>query len=177
MPATSLSAGTTGTAYSATLNAATGGTSPLHLRRHVGSAAGGVTLSTTGALSGTPTAAGSFNFTVTATELQHRDRRALHRQPRHGLTISGPTISLATSTGLTNATVAAAYSASLPTATGGTAPYSYAVTSGALPAGVTLSAAGALSGTPTAAGAFNFTVTATDSSTGTGPFTSARATV
>src|SRR5262249_44632027 len=46
-------------------------------------------------------------------------------------------------------------------------PYTFAVTSGALPDGLTLTA-GRLSGTPTAAGAFHFTVTATDSAGFTG---------
>ena len=50
------------------------------------------------------------------------------------------------------------------TASGGTAPYTYAVTAGALPAGVALSSAGGLSGVPTASESFNFTVTVTDSS-------------
>ena len=49
------------------------------------------------------------------------------------------------------------------TATGGTGPYAYAVTAGALPTGFTLSAGGILSGTLTALGSFSFTVTATDS--------------
>jgi hypothetical protein len=49
------------------------------------------------------------------------------------------------------------------TATGGTAPYTWAVTAGALPGGVLLSSAGVFSGTPTAAGSFSFTVTCTDS--------------
>ncbi|MGH7021401.1 MAG: cadherin-like beta sandwich domain-containing protein, partial [Brevundimonas sp.] len=53
-------------------------------------------------------------------------------------------------------------------AAGGAAPYSYAVTAGALPAGLSLDADGTLSGTPTAGGTFNFTVTTTDSSTGAG---------
>lgn len=48
-------------------------------------------------------------------------------------------------------------------ATGGEAPYQFAVTEGALPDGVALdSATGALSGTPTATGAFSFTVRCTD---------------
>lgn len=65
--------------------------------------------------------------------------------------------------------VGVAYSQTL-TAAGGAAPYTYAVTGGALPAGVSLAPDGTLSGAPTAGGAFSFTVTATDSATGTGPF-------
>jgi hypothetical protein len=61
------------------------------------------------------------------------------------------------------ATAETAYSQTL-IASGGTAPYTYAVTAGALPAGLTLSSVGVISGTPTAAGSFNFTVTVTDSS-------------
>ncbi|TGP15356.1 putative Ig domain-containing protein, partial [Mesorhizobium sp. M1D.F.Ca.ET.231.01.1.1] len=41
--------------------------------------------------------------------------------------------------------------------------YGYAVTSGALPAGMTLSGTGLLSGTPTTQGTFAFSVTATAS--------------
>ena len=61
------------------------------------------------------------------------------------------------------ATVSQNYSQTL-TAIGGTAPYTFTVSSGALPAGLSLSPAGVLSGTPSSAGTFNFTVTATDSS-------------
>ena len=45
---------------------------------------------------------------------------------------------------------------------GGTAPYSFGVTAGTLPAGLTLTAAGVLAGTPTAAGTSTFTIRATD---------------
>jgi hypothetical protein len=62
---------------------------------------------------------------------------------------------------LSNGMVAAAYSQTL-TASGGTAPYTYAITAGALPSGLTLTSAGVLSGTPTTSGTFSFTVTATD---------------
>ena len=65
-------------------------------------------------------------------------------------------------TSLSNGTVGSAYSQSL-TATGGTAPYTWMAASGVLPAGLNLSTAGVISGTPTAAGSANFTVSVTDS--------------
>ena len=54
------------------------------------------------------------------------------------------------------------------TASGGTGPYTFAVTAGSLPAGLSLSSGGVLSGTPTALGNFSFTVTATDANSCTG---------
>ena len=64
---------------------------------------------------------------------------------------------------LPNGAFGAAYSQTLSatSANGGVAPYAFTVTAGALPGGLTLSSAGVLSGTPTAAGSFNFTVQAT----------------
>ena len=47
-------------------------------------------------------------------------------------------------------------------ASGGTAPYLFVVTSGSLPPGISLASSGQLSGTPTGAGSFAFTVQATD---------------
>jgi hypothetical protein len=73
---------------------------------------------------------------------------------------------------LPNGVVGTAYSQVL-TATGGTAPYTFAVTSGTLPAGLTLTN-GTLAGTPTASGPFSFTVTATDAAPAPGPFSGAR---
>jgi len=65
---------------------------------------------------------------------------------------------------LSNATVAQPYSQDL-SASGVTGPYTFAVTSGTLPAGLTLSS-GTISGTPTGpAGPANFTITATDTAT------------
>jgi trimeric autotransporter adhesin len=57
-------------------------------------------------------------------------------------------------------------------ATGGTQPYSWSLASGTLPPGLTLSAAGVISGIPTSSGAFNFTIRVTDaaSATATLPF-------
>ncbi|MDO8680023.1 MAG: putative Ig domain-containing protein [Acidobacteriota bacterium] len=62
---------------------------------------------------------------------------------------------------LSNGTVGVAYSQTI-TASGGIAPYTFTVPPGTLPAGLTLSAAGVLSGTPTTAETQTFTVTATD---------------
>ncbi|WP_198665920.1 MULTISPECIES: putative Ig domain-containing protein [unclassified Sphingomonas] len=169
-PAT-LPAATPGTAYSQTLTAA-GGIAPYGYAITAGALPPGVTLSTSGTLAGTPTAGGSFAFTVTATD------SAGGNGPHGGsqaytLTVGAPTVALAP-TSLPAATAGTAYSQTLG-ATGGTAPYGYAVTAGALPAGVTLAANGTLSGTPTATGSFGFTVTATDSSTGAGPYAGTRA--
>jgi hypothetical protein len=62
---------------------------------------------------------------------------------------------------LPNGTVAVAYSHAI-TGSGGTAPYSFAVTAGTLPAGLTLTPGGLLAGTPTTAATSNFTVRGTD---------------
>ncbi|TAK60989.1 MAG: hypothetical protein EPO24_06160, partial [Bacteroidetes bacterium] len=73
---------------------------------------------------------------------------------------SCPTITLSPST-LSDAAVDSAYSQTI-TASPGTSPLSFAVTSGSLPAGLNLSTSGLLSGTPTLAGTSIFTITVTD---------------
>lgn len=84
--------------------------------------------------------------------------------------VAPPSIALTPGSGsgaLAAATVNIAYSQAIA-ASGGTAPYSYAVTSGSLPAGLTLNAGtGTISGTPTAGGTVNFTITATDANSAT----------
>jgi len=64
-------------------------------------------------------------------------------------------------TSLPNATQSVAYGQTLG-ASGGTSPYSWSVSSGTLPTGLSLSSSGSLSGTPTVAGAFPFTVAVKD---------------
>ncbi len=51
--------------------------------------------------------------------------------------------------------VSTAYTDTL-TATGGTTPYTWSVNAGSLPPGITLTSAGVLTGTPTAAGSYTF---------------------
>jgi hypothetical protein len=120
----------------------------------------GLTLSSTkGTLSGTPTAPGTFSFTVSAKD------SSTGTGPYTGSQSYTLTVGVGITPGsLPSATVGKAYKLNL-TAAGGTAPYTWALASGpGLPAGLTLSSAGVLSGTPTAAGSFNFSVKATDSS-------------
>ncbi len=75
-------------------------------------------------------------------------------------TATGLTLSPST---LPNGTFGVAYSQTF-SAGGGTAPYTYSVTAGALPGGLTLNTStGALTGTPAGAGSFSFTVKAQDS--------------
>jgi hypothetical protein len=75
-------------------------------------------------------------------------------------------------TSLPDGTVGASYSQTV-TASGGTPAYSFTVSAGALPGGLTLSSNGALAGTPNTAGTFNFTIKATDATgcTGTRTYT------
>jgi hypothetical protein len=169
-PAT-LPAATVAAAYNQTITAS-GGTSPYTFAVTAGALPAGLSLSTAGALTGTLTAGGTFTFTVTATDSTTGAGPYTGSQT-YTLTVNAPTITVSPAT-LPAASVAAAYSQTI-TASGGTSPYTFAVTAGALPAGLSLSSAGALSGTPTAGGTFTFTVTATDSTTGAGPYTGSRA--
>ena len=68
---------------------------------------------------------------------------------------------------LPSGTVGSAYDQTI-TASGGTGPYSFSVTSGSLPSGLSLSNSGVISGTPDTPGTSNFGVTATDSNSDTG---------
>lgn len=163
----SLATASIGSAYSQSMTAS-GGTAPYTFAVSAGALPAGLTLSSSGTLSGTPTAGGTFNFTITAT-----DQTALTGSRAYTMVISSATITIAPTT-LPAATVATAYSQTV-TASGGTAGYTYTISAGALPAGISLSSGGVLSGTPTAGGTFNFTVRATDSSTGTGPYVGTRA--
>jgi hypothetical protein len=154
---TALPGGKVGASYSQTLTA-TGGTPPYTFATSAGSLPPGITL--TGAvLSGTPTKTGSYTFTIQVTD-------SVSATATEQFTISITNLAITTSAPLPVATVGTSYSQALA-ADGGTPPYTWALTGGALPAGLALSSAGAVSGTPTAAGTFQFTATVTDSASGT----------
>ena len=83
------------------------------------------------------------------------------------LTVTCPTITVTRnpSNPFPNGVYNTAYNQSF-TATGGTGPYTFAQTGGTFPTGLNLASNGAITGTPTATGVFNFNVTATDTATG-----------
>jgi hypothetical protein len=120
--------------------------------------------SSNGVVSGAPTASGSFVFVVTVAD--SKTPQSTFTQPVN-LTILGPGVIVASNPPLANAQQGVPYSATL-TATGGAPGYTWAPISGNVPPGLSLSGAGTISGTPTAAGTFSFTVQAKDTVGATG---------
>jgi hypothetical protein len=165
---TSLPAGTQGVAYSQVITASNG-TSPYTYAVTAGALPTGLTLASNGTLSGTPTG-GTSTFTVTATDASTSPGPYTGSQG-YTLTVAAPTIIISPAS-LPNGTQGIAYSVAF-TASGGTSPYTYAITAGALPAGMSLSG-NRISGVPTASGTFTFQLTATDNSTAPGPYTGSR---
>jgi hypothetical protein len=156
LPAT-LPNGTVGTAYAQTLTGS-GGTAPYTFGVTAGALPAGLVLAPTGTITGSPTTAGSTAVTIRAT-----DSLGCFAERAYTMVIAAATCPVVTFNPATlpNATVGDAYTQTL-TGSGGTAPYTFAVTVGTLPAGLTLTAAGALSGTPTTAGSSEVTIRVTD---------------
>ncbi len=128
----------------------TGGVPPYTFSIGSGTLPAGLTLNTsTGAVTGTPTASGTFTIKVTDSL---------------GATGTGCTITInppisVTCSGTTAGIVGAPFNSGPITVTGGTAPYTFSIV-GTLPAGLTLNAStGAVTGTPTASGTFSIQVT------------------
>ncbi|MEN8148567.1 MAG: putative Ig domain-containing protein [Planctomycetota bacterium] len=126
----------------------------------------GVTLSAQGVFTGTPTKAETANFTVQATvpAMTIPPQTAGTATANLSITIQAgaPALTITTTT-LPDGRVGDVYSAAV-VAQGGTPPYGFVTNPLNLPNGVTLDPTkGTLSGTPTAAGSFNFTVYVTDS--------------
>jgi len=138
---TSLSDGIVGRYYSEYLSA-TGGTGSYNWSIVAGALPTGlrVVYSATGYIGGTPTVAGTSSFTAQVSSAGLSATRVL------AITVL-PVLQITTSS-LPNATVGVAYSDTLRAA-GGTGEYVWNLQSGLLPAGLTLSGAGVLAGTPT----------------------------
>ncbi len=148
--------GTVGVAYSSSI-AATGGQIPYAYSLASGSLPTGLSLnSSTGAITGTPTVAATYPFTSRAT-----DDNGNVGTNNCSITIA-PVVTLSITCATSSATVGVAYSSSV-VASGGTGPYTYSITSGSIPAGLTLNTStGAITGTPTTAITYNYTVHAVD---------------
>src|SRR6185312_7776527 len=146
--------GGVGVPYSASL-AATGGTSPYTF--NASALPAGLTINAAGQITGTPTTAGTTQITFTVTDSTNPTH--LSNTANLSITIS-PGLVFTTSS-LPNGTVNVAYPATTLTAVNGTAPYTFTATN--LPAGLTISAGGQITGTPTAAGTTQVTFTVTDS--------------
>jgi hypothetical protein len=149
-----------GAAFSHLLTAM-GGKPPYTWAVTSGALPGGLSLaSATGFISGTPNAIGDFGFTVTATDAESHTASKL-------LTITVAPQPLAMGnvpalSGLMGSTLSYQL-----TATGGIPAYIWSVTSGTLPSGLTVSStSGLISGVPTVAGLFTFTVAVRDQGLG-----------
>jgi hypothetical protein len=155
---TSLPAGTVGQPYNQTLQAA-GGTGGLTWSIVAGNLPTGLSLNqTTGVISGTPLVPdGTSSFTVRVSDAAGQDdTQAL------SITINLANPPIITTTTLPGGTVGQPYSQTLQT-TGGIGLLSWSLSGGSLPAMLSLSPNGVISGTPTNTGTASFTVRVTDS--------------
>lgn len=143
-----------GTAFSLTL--VTSGSSATSWAVQSGTLPTGLSLNTsTGEISGTPSATGSYTFTIRATNSAGYNDKAFSGS----VTGSAPII---TTTSL--GTLYRAFSSSITVAATGSATITFAVQSGSLPTGLSLNTStGAITGTPSATGSYTFTVRATNS--------------
>jgi hypothetical protein len=140
--------------------AATGGNSPYTWAVTSGSLPSGLLLNAaSGTISGIPATAGSYTFSITATDADQRTATI-------SLTMSilDP-MQITTASPLGTWTQNQPYYSQKLQATGGNSIYSWAVTTGALPSGLAIDATtGVISGKPDTAGSTTFTVTVSDGS-------------
>jgi hypothetical protein len=146
--------GVIATPYSQLITAESG-VAPFTFSVTAGALPAGLTLSSAGSLSGTPTGTGNFSFTVSVEDVDD-----VPGSRAYTMSVACPVIAITPST-VPDAQVGTPYAVSF-VASGGTAPYTFVVQSGSLPDGLSLSSDGQLTGTPTTTGAAVFTVAAVD---------------
>jgi hypothetical protein len=152
----SLPGGTVGTAYSATV-AATGGV-PGYTWTATGLPSGVTIGLNTGVISGTPTTGGTLSVVVTVT-----DSASTSSSKTFSVTFTVATLTVKTAS-LPSGTRNVTYNQTL-TSSGGQGAKTWSITSGSLPAGLSLNAStGVISGIPTTRATYKFTVTVKDSS-------------
>ncbi|MBM3091427.1 hypothetical protein GFB56_11435 [Ensifer sp. T173] len=150
-----------GTSYNQALSTS-GGTGPYSYSLVAGSnLPPGLSLSSSGVISGTPTGSGPYNFTVRVVDSTTPTANTLDKA--YSVLIAPPAIDVTPDTP-PHGGVGTAYSVQF-SASGGTPGYTYTRDSGSLPAGLTLSASGLLSGTPSAVGSSTFNLKVQDSTT------------
>ena len=146
--------GSVGAALSKQLVAG-GGTGAYTWAKTAGSLPSGISLSKAGLLSGTPYKAGTYTFTATATSGTQSGSGSVT------ITV-GPALAWVTAATLPKGKVGTPYAVTIGV-TGGVSGYTWALSSGKLPLGLTL-AGGSISGTPTKSGYASFTLKVTDAS-------------
>lgn len=152
---TSLNTLTQGSLFSQTL--LMDGALPIAFSVAAGTLPAGLSLnSSTGTISGTPSAAGSYSFTLQATNVVGSDTQAFS-----GTVTSSPIAPTITTTSLTALVQGSAFTQTLQAT--GTSPLSWTIAAGTLPSGLSLnSSTGQITGSPTGSGAYSFTARATN---------------
>ncbi|WP_316801046.1 putative Ig domain-containing protein [Pedobacter frigidisoli] len=153
---TTLANATPGFGYSKQITVATGGTAGYTYTLASGSSLpAGLTLSTSGIISGTPTVAGTYTFSITATDTKNCTATASY-------TLVVTSALVLTPGNLPDGVTGTVYPTQIiPSATGGTGPYTYTATN--LPPGLTFDpTTREITGTPTVPGNYTIPVTVTD---------------